>query len=513
MARKILLAFGVSFSTILIIVTAVLLVDGAPREAAAQEPVISDTSVTAGTLRIVHPMEIRKGEPFIWAAVYLGPLTPLSFSSDALTAAGFIPVTAEAIEGQFSAVAPTGQPLVTLTVTVLLQNPVAQESITGSVLIPIVDDFITPTVEIDAPDMIFESHPAAEYRVLTNPSADDVEVTVTVFGQDGAQIDSAGPFSFGPTSPEGILVDEFDRHRPGTVEIEATATFFANDPLTETAVVMATKITVLVERDDGARKFEVDGILALLDEIRDMGLLPEELGFVMRILQNDRGLDQARDDLMMRDLVDLELIDAHLNGKVLIMGSNATAFGGEMDDSGADAMGALRVSQEESATPIEQVIENLFGEFESIFAWDATAQAFISFRPNLPAALNSLQELRPGDAVWVSVTQPNGAVWDSPLIDAAREVPLREGFNFVTWTGPAGTQVAEAVESFGDALEAVFFWDRDTQSFLTFRPALPESLNTLLQLPLQSAMWVLVSEDAVWSQPARDGTGFSVAAH
>jgi hypothetical protein len=95
---------------------------------------------------------------------------------------------------------------------------------------------------------------------------------------------------------------------------------------------------------------------------------------------------------------------------------------------------------------------------------------------------------------------PPSCVSGPPILDA-QGVSLTEGFNFVGWSGPDLTPIVEAVAGLGDAVEAVFLWDSITQ-LLTFRTALPVALNTLTALPYAGAVWVLVSEDVEWSQPA-----------
>ena len=89
-------------------------------------------------------------------------------------------------------------------------------------------------------------------------------------------------------------------------------------------------------------------------------------------------------------------------------------------------------------------------------------------------------------------------------IAGQRDLPLVAGFNFEIWTGPDLTPIADAIAGLGDALVAVFMWDAATQSYQTFRTAGPAFTNNLEALVFGRAVWLLLSDDAVWAQPARD---------
>ena len=164
-----------------------------------------------------------------------------------------------------------------------------------------------------------------------------------------------------------------------------------------------------------------------------------------------------------------------------------------------------RLGVQNPAIPIADATASIAGRFDAIYARDAETQSYLSFRTAAPAALNSLQELRPGQALFINITDPEGALWaQGPALTAARDVPLVAGFNFEIWTGPDLTPIADAIAGLGDALVAVFMWDAEMQSYQTFRTAGPAFTNNLEELVFGRAVWLLLSEDAVWAQPARD---------
>ena len=61
-------------------------------------------------------------------------------------------------------------------------------------------------------------------------------------------------------------------------------------------------------------------------------------------------------------------------------------------------------------TPIAEALASLGSAVEGVFTWDAQAQAFRTFNPSLPAALNTVDRLRLGEGVWILVDR--GLVWD-----------------------------------------------------------------------------------------------------
>ena len=62
--------------------------------------------------------------------------------------------------------------------------------------------------------------------------------------------------------------------------------------------------------------------------------------------------------------------------------------------------------------PVGDAIAGLEDTLVAIFTWDASVQAFLSFKPGAPAFLNSLSELHNGDGVWIEVS--GAATWNQP---------------------------------------------------------------------------------------------------
>ena len=87
-------------------------------------------------------------------------------------------------------------------------------------------------------------------------------------------------------------------------------------------------------------------------------------------------------------------------------------------------------------------------------------------------------------------------------ISASRTVTLVQGFNLVTWLGPA-TSVEEATRPIAGAFDALFGWDPARQALTTWRRQLPAGLRDLTMLNTEDAFWINVTAPAgvAWEQP------------
>ena len=136
--------------------------------------------------------------------------------------------------------------------------------------------------------------------------------------------------------------------------------------------------------------------------------------------------------------------------------------------------------------------------FTQLLTWDPSAQRFLAFHPNQPAA-TTLHELRTGDAVWLQT--PVGGVWEQPMFSGFRTVSLVAGFNLVMWTGPDGTPTDRAVALVGGAIAAVYQWDATAQQFRSYAADRPPVLNDLNRLNFGDGLWVHAREPVLWTQP------------
>ena len=124
---------------------------------------------------------------------------------------------------------------------------------------------------------------------------------------------------------------------------------------------------------------------------------------------------------------------------------------------------------------IDEALEGFEVELSGAFGFDT---AFRSFRYGVPELLKTLSTVDGGDGLWILVTEPGD--WIQPANLEERGVFLNPGPNLVSWTGPSGTPIEDAVAALGDSFESAFRWDADAGSFLSFKPPDP-SLPAFLQ--------------------------------
>ena len=138
------------------------------------------------------------------------------------------------------------------------------------------------------------------------------------------------------------------------------------------------------------------------------------------------------------------------------------------------------------------------------FELDKTYDGFGS-PPWRAAALqeSSVAVALPGVELEGELTLPVDTPVEPPAAAATRTAPLLFGWNLIGWTGDT-TAVTEATAPLGGAFEAVFSWNAAGQTFLSYNPFLPITLNTLGQLRSGDGLWTLISSTggAAWEQPA-----------
>ncbi|MCZ6708411.1 MAG: hypothetical protein O7A71_10750 [Chloroflexi bacterium] len=164
--------------------------------------------------------------------------------------------------------------------------------------------------------------------------------------------------------------------------------------------------------------------------------------------------------------------------------------------------------------PIEVAVASIVGDYDGIFVYDPTINAvnpsdnFLVYRPEPALAfLNTLTELRSGQAYFIFNSGPDGIVWQQGLaIVEARSVALVSGFNFVGWSGPELAPLEDAIADIRDLVRSAFVWDPEAQEYLIYFRDAPAGLNTLdFFLPFSRAVWIFMDAAATWNQPARDG--------
>ena len=174
----------------------------------------------------------------------------------------------------------------------------------------------------------------------------------------------------------------------------------------------------------------------------------------------------------------------------------------------------LRTAQG-AAVPIADAVASIVGDYDAIFVYDPTINAvnlsdnFLVYRPEPALAfLNTLTELRSGQAYFIFNSDPDGIVWEQGLaIVEARSVALVSGFNYVGWSGPELAPLADATAGISADVFSAFLWDAEAQEYLVYWRDAPSALNlnTFDDIPFARGLWLLMDQATTWLQPARDG--------
>ena len=146
-------------------------------------------------------------------------------------------------------------------------------------------------------------------------------------------------------------------------------------------------------------------------------------------------------------------------------------------------------------------------ELNLIVSWDEEAQRHRwAWRPAIGS--RGLRDVSRGRGLALHIGGEAAVEWTRPAAEGVVLLPLREGMNLVTWGGPDGTPIEEAVDWLGDAVMGASRWNADTRESERYRPGASAAANTLRTLHHGDALWVRLSEDASWWQSGTAGTEF-----
>ena len=151
-------------------------------------------------------------------------------------------------------------------------------------------------------------------------------------------------------------------------------------------------------------------------------------------------------------------------------------------------------------TPVADAFASIRASLQAAFAWDAPAQRFDGFLPSLPPALNALDTLTPGMALWILIGGAADVDWEQPAGALPDRVTLVAGFNLVVWGGGDGVPIATGLGQILGLAGSVSAWDAAAQAFLGFSPNLPAQLNALQEFQRGLSFWIEVSGPATWIQ-------------
>ena len=131
------------------------------------------------------------------------------------------------------------------------------------------------------------------------------------------------------------------------------------------------------------------------------------------------------------------------------------------------------------------------------YAWDADAGRF---RWAARDGSGDLTALAPGMGLWLALGGSQPALWTRPVRASNGLVPLRAGWNFVTWAGRDGAPAREAFAGLDGVLTEARGWNATAQRWESYSPY--TRTGTLRALDRGSAYRVHLSAPREWWQLA-----------
>jgi hypothetical protein len=145
------------------------------------------------------------------------------------------------------------------------------------------------------------------------------------------------------------------------------------------------------------------------------------------------------------------------------------------------------------------VLHNLVGGFTRVLTMDCERGA-LSFYPDVPPALNNLQEMDAEHGYWIEVTQYMTLVVQGVELPPSTPLHLCLGYNLVSYLPTQPMPVATALQSIAGQYEAVFGFDPAVGA-QAYYPDLPPGINTLTQLEPGHGYWIKMREPAALIYP------------
>jgi len=148
------------------------------------------------------------------------------------------------------------------------------------------------------------------------------------------------------------------------------------------------------------------------------------------------------------------------------------------------------------------VFANILDKVTVVLGYDNGA---LSFRPDLPPQFNSLQTVDPYHGYWVKVTESCALSVIGAPVDPATPLPLRIGWNFISYTPTQPSSVTYALESIIDNMQIAISYDGfDCQDpARIFHPLLPPSFSNFQVIEPTMGLWVRMTapDTLVYPQP------------
>ena len=138
-------------------------------------------------------------------------------------------------------------------------------------------------------------------------------------------------------------------------------------------------------------------------------------------------------------------------------------------------------------------------EIQSIQVWDtASAKWRVSTRGNV----SNVSSVHPGMGLKLQLKPGASFSWKRPMQPVRGLVELQVGDNLVAWAGSDNTPISEVARGIGQAFREARLWNDAEQRFDRYSAEGLRTTNTQATIDRGDALWVTVSRNLHWLQPA-----------
>lgn len=145
-------------------------------------------------------------------------------------------------------------------------------------------------------------------------------------------------------------------------------------------------------------------------------------------------------------------------------------------------------------------LASIGGLFSVVLGYD---QGGLSYYPNLPPSMNTLQHLDPARGYWIKMALPGTLVINGERLADDHPIALLPGWNLLGYLPRGPRPVASALAPIDGKYSVVLGYDNGA---LSYYPGLPPEMNSLQELNIHHGYWVRMTEGASLTFPSAQAT-------
>mgnify|MGYP006301860263 CR=1 FL=1 len=146
-------------------------------------------------------------------------------------------------------------------------------------------------------------------------------------------------------------------------------------------------------------------------------------------------------------------------------------------------------------TNISEALSELKGKFDIVFGY--INGTWISYNPDRPEFLNSLNNMTTDLGYWIQMTEPS-QLYISGAVPHDKSIELKEGWNLISYPLLEPKNASQIFQEIADDIDIVFEYDSFEPGNLwnSYVPERPEFLNNLQIMKPGYGYWVKAEEES-----------------